>query len=47
MFEEDNPNSDMPATEMISSVLMEPFFGKGHVPYTDIFTPAGHLQATS
>ena len=29
MFEEDTPNSDMPATEMISSVLMEPFFWKG------------------
>ena len=37
MFGEDDPNSEMPATERIPSVLMEPFLGKGDVLYTDNF----------
>ena len=37
MLGEDDPNSDMPATERIPSVLMESFLGKGHVLYTDNF----------
>ena len=37
MFREDDPNSDMPATERIPCVLMEPFLRKGHVLYTDNF----------
>ena len=28
-------NSDMPTTERIPSVLMEPFLGKGHILFTD------------
>ena len=37
MFGEDDPNSDMPATERIPSMLMEPFLRKGHALYTDNF----------
>ena len=37
MFGKDDPNSDMPTTERIPSVLMEPFLRKGHVLYTDNF----------
>ena len=37
MFGEGNSNSDMPATERIPSVLMEPFLGKGHVFCSDNF----------
>ena len=36
-FREDDPNSDMPATERIPSVLIEPVLGMGHVVYTDNF----------
>ena len=35
MFHNDDPNSDMPTTERIPSVLMAPYLGKGHVLYTD------------
>ena len=35
MFADDDPNSDMPATERISLVLMKPFFDRRHVLYTD------------
>ena len=35
MFSNDAPNSDMPATERIPSVLMSPHLGKGHILYTD------------
>ena len=35
MFREEDPNSDMPATERIPSVLMTPVFDKGHVLFTD------------
>ena len=35
MFSGDDPNSDMPTTEHIPSVLMEPFLGKGHILFTD------------
>lgn len=37
MFADDDPNSGMPSTERIPSVLMESYFGKGHVLYTDNF----------
>ena len=37
MFAEDDPNSDMPTTERIPSVLMRNFLGKGHILFTDNF----------
>ena len=45
MFGEDDPNSDMPSTETIPSVLMEPFLGKGHVLYTDNFCTSQALAS--
>ena len=35
MFHNDDPNSDMPTTERIPSVLMAPYLGKGYVLYTE------------
>ena len=35
MFGDDDLNSDIPTTERIPSVLMVPFFCKGHVLFTD------------
>ena len=35
MFHNDDPNSEMPSTERIPSVLMAPYLGKGYVLYTD------------
>ena len=35
MFHNEDPNSDMPTTERIPSVLMAPYLGKGHMLYTD------------
>ena len=35
MFHNDDPNSNMPTTERIPSVLMAPYLGKGHMLYTD------------
>ena len=35
MFSNDAPNSNMPATERIPSVLMSRHLGKGHILYTD------------
>ena len=47
MFQDDDPNSDMPTTERIPSVLMQHHLGKGHILYTDNFytspTLAAHL----
>ena len=37
MFENDDPNSDMPATERIPSVLIRPWLGKGHILFVDNF----------
>ena len=34
-FSGDDPNSDMPTTERIPSVMMELFLGKGHILFTD------------
>ena len=34
MFFCEDLNSDMPTTEFIHSVLMEPFLGKGHILFT-------------
>ena len=34
-FSGDDPNSDMPTTECIPSVMMELFLGKGHILFTD------------
>ena len=35
MFHNDDPYSNMSTTERIPSVLMGPYFGKGHIIYTD------------
>ena len=45
MFDEDDPNSDMPSTERIPTVLMQNFFGKGHVLYTDNFYTSPSLAS--
>ena len=45
MFDEDNPNSDMPSTERIPTVLMQNFFGKGRVLYTDNFYTSPSLAS--
>jgi len=37
MYDDDDLHADMPASERIPMVLMEPFVGKGHVLYTDNF----------
>ena len=35
MFYNDDEHSDMPTTEQIPAVLMEPFLNKGHILFTD------------
>ena len=35
MFADDNLNSNMPSTERIPFVLMEPFLDKGHILFND------------
>ena len=35
MFKEGNPNSGMPSTERIPTILMQEYFGKGHTLHTD------------
>ena len=45
MFSGDDPNSDMPTTECIPSVLMEPFLGKGHILFTDNYYTSSSLAS--
>ena len=45
MFSGDDPNSDMPTTECIPSVLMEPFLGKGHILFTDNYYTSPSLAS--
>ena len=35
MFTDDDPYYDMPSSERIPSILIQPFLGKGHTLYTD------------
>jgi len=37
LYDDDDLHADIPASERIPMVLMEPFAGKGHVLYTDNF----------
>ena len=37
MFINDDPNSEMPSTEIIPSVLMAPYLGKGHILYNILY----------
>ena len=45
MFSGDDLNSDMPTTERIPSVLMEPFLGKGHILFTDNYYTSPSLAS--
>ena len=45
MFSGDDWNSDMPTTECIPSVLMEPFLGKGHILFTDNYYTSPSLAS--
>ena len=45
MFNDEDPNSDMPSTERIPSVLMAPYLGKGHILYTDNYYTSPSLAS--
>ena len=45
MFSGDDLNSDMPTTERIPSVLMEPFLGKDHILFTDNYYTSPSLAS--
>ena len=45
MFNDEDPNSDMPSTERIPSVLMAPYLGKRHILYTDNYYTSPSLAS--
>ena len=44
MFSDDDPYYDMPSSERIPSILIQPFLRKGHTLYTDNYYTSPSLE---